>query len=140
MVFTVRLVEKSREHKVKLFVTFVDLKAYDSVPREAMWKVLRRLGVPEVMVNIIQSFHQEMHAKIHLGGKLMDPVDVRNGMWQGCCMAPVLFNLFMCAVMERWLERAHEGGEGAGVTLLHKYDGKLFRGYTRNANVRVLTE
>jgi len=46
MVFTVRqLVEKSWEHTEKSFITLVGLKkAYDSVPRETMWKVLSKLG------------------------------------------------------------------------------------------------
>lgn len=36
------------------FINLVNLrKAYDSVPREAMWKDLKKLGVPEVMVSII---------------------------------------------------------------------------------------
>ncbi len=42
--------------------------------------------------------------------------------------------------MERWLERAHEGDEEVGVRLLYKLDEELFRRYTRNCNVRVLTE
>ena len=39
MVFVVRqLAEKAVEHHTKQFFVFVDLcKAYDSVPREAMW-------------------------------------------------------------------------------------------------------
>ena len=37
------------------------------------------------------------------------------------------FNLFTCAVMERWLERVHEVDEEAGVKLLYKFYGKLFR-------------
>ena len=47
MIFTVRqLVEKSCEHKSKTFFTFIDLKkAYHSVPREAMWLALAKLGV-----------------------------------------------------------------------------------------------
>ena len=55
-------------------------------------------------------------------------------------MAPVLFNLFMCAVVERWKVRAQEVDEVGGVRLLYKYDGKLFRRYTKNACVRELTE
>ena len=142
MVFSVRqLVEKSWEHKEMPYITFVDLKkAYDSVPRDALWTILRKLGVPVVMVSIIRLFHQDMCAKIRLDGKILSPTDVQNGLKQGCCMAPVLFNLFTCAVMERWLERAHEADEEAGVRLLYKSDGKLFRRYTRNASVRVLTE
>lgn len=42
MIFVARqLVEKTREHNDILNMLFVDLKkAYDSVPREALWRVL----------------------------------------------------------------------------------------------------
>ena len=48
MIFTLRqLVEKTIEHHSKQFLIFVDLtKAYDSVPREALWCALQKLGVP----------------------------------------------------------------------------------------------
>ena len=48
MVFVARqLVEKTREHNDTLYMLFVDLKnAYDSVPRQALWKVLETCGVP----------------------------------------------------------------------------------------------
>ena len=53
------------EHKFKAFFTFIDLKkAYDSVPRQAMWIVLANLGEPEETVQLIKSFHQDMKAKI----------------------------------------------------------------------------
>ena len=43
MIFVVRqLVEKSWEHQAKMFFIFIDLrKAYDSVPRAALWQALR---------------------------------------------------------------------------------------------------
>ena len=82
MIFTVRqLVEKSWEHTAKSFFTFIDLKkAYDSVPREAMWLALVRLGVPEEIVQLIHSFHEGMKAKIRLDGSLLEQFGVRNGL------------------------------------------------------------
>ena len=141
MIFTVRqLVEKSWEHKSKAFFTFVDLrKAYDSVPREAMWMALGKLGVPEEMVRLIRSFHEGMRAMICLDGTALEEISVKNGLRQGCCMAPVLFNLYTCLALERWLARV-EGAEGVGIDVRYKYDQKLFRRYTRNANERKITE
>ena len=51
MIFVVRqLVETSWEHNSKAFFTFVDLKkAYESVPREAMWLALSKLGIPDLI-------------------------------------------------------------------------------------------
>ena len=55
------------------------------------------------MVNIKEawsssSFHDGMAAQIKLNGTLLEPISVDNGLRQGCCMAPVLFNLYTCFV------------------------------------------
>ena len=51
-IFTVlQVVEKWYEHRESGFIIFVDLKkAYDSVPREALWRGLAVLGVPESLI------------------------------------------------------------------------------------------
>ena len=50
MIFCARqLQEKAREQQKPLYMVFYDLeKAFDSVPREAMWAVLKRFGTPRV--------------------------------------------------------------------------------------------
>ena len=103
MIFAVRqLMEKSWEHNSKVFLTFIDLKkVYDSVPREALWMALRKLGVPEENISLIQSFHLGMKAVIRLESTSIEEISVENGLRQGCCMAPVLFNLYTCLVVER---------------------------------------
>ena len=90
-VFALRqLAEKPWE---QLFITFVDLKkAYVSEPRQALWRVLRKLRTPDTLVSLIESFHQYVQAEL---SKLMDLIAVRNGLRQSCCVAPVLF---MCAI------------------------------------------
>ena len=59
MVFCVRqLVEKTIEHHSQIFILFIDLlKAYDSVPRQALWSALQKYGVPDCMVDLVCSFH-----------------------------------------------------------------------------------
>ena len=140
MIFTVRqMVEKSWEHNAKLFITFVDIaKAYDSVPRSALWSALKKLGVPENTILLIKSFHQGMKAKVSLDGVLSEEINVDNGLRQGCCMAPVLFNLYSGLMMECWQEKTKHS-DGVGVTMKFKLDKMLFRRYTRNAKERVLT-
>ena len=102
MIFTVRqIAEKAWEHQAKVFL-FIDLrKAYDSVPREALWLALVKLGVPESTIQLVRSFHRDMQATVKLDGDILDRIDVGNGLRQGCCMAPVLFNLYACLFAER---------------------------------------
>ena len=49
-------------------------------------------------------------------------------------MAPVLFNLYTCLAVERWLERVKDV-EGVGMTIQYKLDRKLSEG-TRGMQVR----
>ena len=141
MIFVVRqLMEKSWEHRAKTFFTFIDLKkAYDSVPRRGMWLALKKLGVPEKTVNLIRAFHTNMKAKIRLDGELLEDINVENGLRQGCCMAPVLFNLYTTLVIERWQDQMADSEE-VGVTVQYKQDKKLFRRYTKNVNKQKISE
>ena len=93
MIFDAKqLVEKAREHGESLYVLFVELrKAYDSVPRQALWKVLEKYGVPEKMLNVVKSLHEGMHAEVRVGSTVTDRFEVRNGLRQGCTLAPTLF-------------------------------------------------
>ena len=48
-----------------LYVCSIDLqKAYDSVDRELLWKVLTRSGVPTKTLTIIRNFHEGMRARV----------------------------------------------------------------------------
>lgn len=90
MIFAARqLIEKVREHDDSLFVLFVDLKkAYDSVPRQALWAVLERCGVPSIMLSVVKSFHEGIQAEVRVGFTTTERFKVRNGLRQGCTLAP----------------------------------------------------
>ena len=89
---------------------FVDLqKAYDSVDRELLWKVLARAGVPEEMIAVIRQFHDGMKAQVRMDdGELSDWFEVTQGLRQGCVLSPLLFNIFFAAATEVVLVRFSE--------------------------------
>ena len=50
-------------------MVFVDLtKAFDTVNRAALWKVLKKLGIPDSMLKVIISFHEGMRASVMSNG------------------------------------------------------------------------
>ena len=108
MVFSVRqIVEKAQEHRAKAFVTFIDLKkAYDSVPRSALWLALSKLGVPERTVDLIRSFHENMQDRVQLDGTLSDEINIKNGLRQGCCR-----HLYCSTYTLIWLQRGGVKGQ-----------------------------
>ena len=91
-----------------------------------MWVVLRKHGVPDLLVDIIRSFHTSMEARIRVDGELLDQIEVNNDLRQGCSMAPTLFNLHAGVVAEKWRE-AVQDVEGVVVDLLYKLNQQLFR-------------
>ena len=50
-----------------------------------MWLILVKYGVPEKLVNIIKSFHDNMQAGITVNDNVAH-VTVSNGLRQGCVM------------------------------------------------------
>ena len=104
-----------------------------------MWLALRKLGVSERIIHLIRSFHEDMKTRVQIKGITLEEIQVQNGLRQGCCMAPVPFNLYTCLTVERWLERVKDV-EGVGMTIKYKLDRKLFRRYTRNVSERRVTE
>ena len=138
MIFCARqLVEKASEHNTKLYFLFIDLrKAYNSVPREALWQVLKKYGFPSTLVNIIRSLHDSMKAEVTVGGSTTPEIQVTNGFRQGCTIAPTLFNLFFNLVIEQWRKRC----QPFGVEILYKCGGKLVGERIRRPLMTTATE
>ena len=57
MIFAARQVqEKCREQTLDMYMVFVDLtKAFDTISRDGLWQILRKIGCPDLFVDIIRS-------------------------------------------------------------------------------------
>ncbi|VDP58668.1 unnamed protein product [Schistosoma curassoni] len=87
-------VGQSVEWNSSLYINFIDYeKAFDSVDRTTLWKPLRYYGVPQKIVNIIQSSYDGLHCKIVHGGQLTKSFEVKTGVRQGCLLSTFLFLL-----------------------------------------------
>ena len=105
MIFCLReLQKKAREHNAPLYMAFIDLtKAFDTVPRTALWSVLSKLGIPEKMRAVIISLHDGMLAQVVHGGKVSNSFEVTNGTKQRCVLAHLLFVLYFAVVLQHAL-------------------------------------
>ena len=48
-----------------------------------IWLALRKLGVPDMLIDIIRSFHENMNASIRVDGELLEEIEGNNGFRQG---------------------------------------------------------
>ena len=83
-VFIIQLQEKHIEvHKV-LFFTFVDLeKAYDSVPMDLVYWCLRRRGVPENLVRLVEATYHGASTVVRTTHGTTDEFPMKVGLYQG---------------------------------------------------------
>ena len=123
MMFTLRqLQEKCREQRKPLFIAFIDLhKAFDTVCRPALYKVLESVGCPPRLLKLVASFHDGTAARIRYDGLESEPFEVKNGVKQGCVLAPTLFSIYFAAVLGLAFVDCDEG-----VYVRTRLDGSLF--------------
>ena len=98
MIFTARqLQEKCQEQNMDM--TFVDLtKAFDTVSREGLWKIMVKFGCPTKFIAMVRQFYDGMLAQVQNDGEFSDPFPVTNGVKQGCVLAPTLFSMMFSAI------------------------------------------
>ena len=105
-----------------LHAVFVDLtKALDTVNREALWAILRKLGCPAKFTTLIRLLHDDMTGEVLSDREPSERFDISNGAKQGCVLAPVLFNLYFTQVLFHAIRDLD-----CGIYIRYRLDGSLF--------------
>ena len=93
------LLKKRRGHGLESWVFFLDLvKAFDRIPRELLWLILERFGVPFKLVNLLKALHKAFKVKFTVDD-VIETMNCSIGVKQGDILGPHLFMFFIAAVM-----------------------------------------
>ena len=80
-------------------MAFVDLeKAFDRVPRKVIWWALRKLGVEEWIVRLVQGMYANARSRVHVGEGYSEEFEVKVGVHQGSVLSPLLFIIVLEAL------------------------------------------
>ena len=83
-----------------MYINFIDFKkAFDSVHRESLWKILRAYDIPHKIVTIIRTFYEQFECSVIVGNTLRESFPVKSGVRQGCILSPILFLVVIDWVM-----------------------------------------
>ncbi|KAK3535532.1 hypothetical protein QTP70_016802 [Hemibagrus guttatus] len=96
-IFALRiLMEKHRDGQRELHCVFVDLeKAYDRVPREELWYCMRKSGVAEKYVRVVQVMYERSRTVVRCAVGQTEEFNVEVGLHQGSALSPFLFAIVM---------------------------------------------
>ncbi|KAK3560204.1 hypothetical protein QTP86_000674 [Hemibagrus guttatus] len=93
--------EKYRDGQRELHCVFVDLeKAYDRVPREELWYCMRKSGVAEKYVRVVQDMYERSRTVVRCAVGQTEEFKVEVGLHQGLALSPFLFAIVMDQLSE----------------------------------------
>ncbi|KAK3536593.1 hypothetical protein QTP86_013788, partial [Hemibagrus guttatus] len=101
-IFALRiLMEKYRDGQRELHCVFVDLeKAYDRVPREELWYCMRKSGVAEKYVRVVQDMYERSRTVVKCAVGQTEEFNVEVGLHQGSALSPFLFAMVIDQLSE----------------------------------------
>jgi hypothetical protein len=107
--------ERSLEHGNDVCICFVDFeKAFDRINWVMMLKIFRNIGVDWRDRRLIMNVYMIQKAVVKIQQEFSDESEISRGVRQGCCMSPLLFNIYAEAMMMGAMEGTEEGIKSGG--------------------------
>ena len=98
-IFIVRQLQKHLAANKPLYMAFVNLeKAFDRVPRDVIWWAMRKLGIDEWLVRLVQSMYKDVRSTVRVGDGYSEEFGVGVGVHQGSVLSPLLFIIVLEAL------------------------------------------
>ena len=92
------IIEKAREFQKN--ICFIDCtKAFDCVDHNKLWKILKKMGIPEHLTCLLRNLYAGQEATVRTGHGTMDWFQIGKGICHGCILSPCLFNFYAEYIM-----------------------------------------
>ena len=104
--FLLEIFRVFRQTQFKIFdfqvITFIDFsKAFDSINRKKMFKILKAYGIPPTLLNTIIAMYTNTRAKVVSPDGDTDLFEITMGVLQGDTLAPFLFVIVLDYAMKK---------------------------------------
>ena len=89
------IIKKASEFQKNIYFYFIDYaKAFDCVDHNKLWKILKRMGIPDHLTCLLRNLYAVQKATVRTGHGMTDWFHMEKGVYQGCILSPCLFNLY----------------------------------------------
>ena len=94
------IIEKARECQKSIYFCFTDYaKAFDSVDHNKLWKIFKRMGIPDRLTCLLRNLYAGQEATVRTRHGTTEWFQIGKGVRQGCILSPCLFNLYAEYIM-----------------------------------------
>ena len=89
------IMEKAREFQKNIYFCFIDYaKAFDCVDHNKLWKVLKKMGIPDHLTCLLRNLYAGQEATVRTEHGTTDWFQIRKGVNQGYILSPCLYNFY----------------------------------------------
>ena len=98
------IMEKAREFQKNIYFCFIDYaKAFGCVDHNALWKILKEMGIPDHLTCLLRKLYAGQEATVRTGHGTTDWFQIRKGVCQGCIsqvidISPGSLNSSLCFI------------------------------------------
>ena len=94
------IIKKAREFQKNIYFCFFDYaKAFDCVNHSKLWKILKKMGLPDHLTCIPRNLYAGQEETVRTGRGTTDWFQNGKGVHQGCILSPYLFSLYAEYIM-----------------------------------------
>jgi exonuclease III len=109
-------------------------KAFDKISHNYIFKVLKKIGIGQRILSLIETLYNGSYTKIDINGNYSEDIIIRNGIKQGC---PLSMWLYILAIEQLFLKiKANEKITGYRLNILDKQEIKC-RAYADDVTMMV---
>ena len=113
--------KKQENFRKNIYFCFTDyVKAFDFVGHNKLWKILKEMGIPDLLTCLLRNLYAGQEATVRTGHGTTDWFQIGKGILQGCILSCCLFNFYAEYIMRNaGLEEAQAGIKIAGRNINH---------------------
>ena len=87
--------KKEESSRKNIYFCFFDYaKAFDCVDHNELWKILKKMGMPDYLTCLLRNLYAGQEATVRAGHGTTDWFQIGKGVCQGCILSPCLFSIY----------------------------------------------
>jgi hypothetical protein len=91
------------------------------VPRKVLWSAIRRMGIPQEIIVVVQKMYENSEAQMKVGNRISTSFRTTKGLKQGCRLSPTLIKIYLENVLYNWNNKCRNKELPIGVQTMHHH-------------------